>query len=621
MSLAKKNFHITLILNDKRLSPYYLPLIEDVLTREDALCEQIPSLICEEGSITLVNKTESHAFKFFLEFVSRWLIFPEKLKISSLFSVDFRCIELAGTYSFSQVFFELPEGVKTSYFKERFALLQEEIKLGVQSEREAFRIMSIRGVTFEEKMLLIQDELSWLINRFPKLLSLEILQEFQHMLVLSPEIFRGERSSRHLCRLVIYQYLFKTWLKESPNEVKKWKVKVIRCDKGVLGIFVGVSGLNEIEVFDEKHLLGAIQQYLPDVKPVQDSFFSSRRGKNKVATFYLEVEKEKPFSQNDVTLLRRVLVDDLGARVESLMQPLFMPSNEEELMRNTMILSSQIKFMRDVPQVIISFQEQKAKELVFLVLLVRVKGPENPPVEVLLSRLESGLSCTLDRCKTVGVLRKKYTKEVANLWVCLPKEQFFRKDNSIDLYKARQLIVDELRKVLGEFRDYNGGMISKQNELLSAFRAQMGADVDELLSDNFFFSLMPVVMRTLLDPLALKTLYDLILSAILQAPYRREKHQVVFKQELKQIFACMTSDDSFLFEEMQRRFEKLYYQPTDLALASVVVGGLHYSGFLYRSDDPLKQKEFCTILERGVNDYTSSKVQECELVGSISEAI
>ena len=61
---------------------------------------------------------------------------------------------------------------------------------------------------------------------------------------------------------------------------------------------------------------------------------------------------------------------------------------------------------------------------------------------------------------------------------------------------------------MGEIRDYNGGMISKQHELLLDIRKSL-CDIhyDELLLEDFFYSLAPVVACALIDPEAFKTLF------------------------------------------------------------------------------------------------------------------
>ena len=92
---------------------------------------------------------------------------------------------------------------------------------------------------------------------------------------------------------------------------------------------------------------------------------------------------------------------------------------------------------------------------------------------------------------------KKHRKEASVHRVKVPKEQFLRRDHSIDLYKARQTVVSEISRVVGEIRDYNGGMISKQNELLCSVKRLLGdmKNSDELLLENFFYSyLIPYIV-------------------------------------------------------------------------------------------------------------------------------
>ena len=69
---------------------------------------------------------------------------------------------------------------------------------------------------------------------------------------------------------------------------------------------------------------------------------------------------------------------------------------------------------------------------------------------------------------------------------------------------------------MGEVRDYNGGMISKQNEVLSALHELLGAEAQRhgLLLDNFFHALYPVEKRSLVPPQDLKTFFTLLLEVL-----------------------------------------------------------------------------------------------------------
>ena len=58
-----------------------------------------------------------------------------------------------------------------------------------------------------------------------------------------------------------------------------------------------------------------------------------------------------------------------------------MPRNEEEVMRNIITLSNQLRLSRDLPQVIINFEEQSSKQLSFTVIWLRVLKPADLPIK------------------------------------------------------------------------------------------------------------------------------------------------------------------------------------------------------------------------------------------------
>jgi hypothetical protein len=81
-------------------------------------------------------------------------------------------------------------------------------------------------------------------------------------------------------------------------------------------------------------------------------------------------------------------------------------------------------------------------------------------------------------------------------------------DGSLDLFKARQDVVHELQQVIGEMRDYNGGMISKQVELLRLLKSSLDPK-DELLVESLFHALFPIEMRSILPCELIKNLFNL----------------------------------------------------------------------------------------------------------------
>jgi len=127
---------------------------------------------------------------------------------------------------------------------------------------------------------------------------------------------------------------------------------------------------------------------------------------------------------------------------------------------------------------------------------------------------ESDLNLSIDEIREIGKLKRKIPKETSILRVSLKKASFFRADHSVDLLRARQKLAYELKKVIGEFRDFNGGMILKQEESLLALRNVIGVMSQEMefLLENYFYSLRPGVMQTVLPTEVLNTHFELLIQ-------------------------------------------------------------------------------------------------------------
>ena len=77
-----------------------------------------------------------------------------------------------------------------------------------------------------------------------------------------------------------------------------------------------------------------------------------------------------------------------------------------------------------------------------------------------------------------------------------------RSDGSLDFYSARQKITALIFSAIGEFRDYNGGIIIKQQELLQRLKEkfpEITAQDPELL-ETFFYALTPLEKQAVPKP-------------------------------------------------------------------------------------------------------------------------
>jgi hypothetical protein len=555
-------------------------------------------------SFYAILRHRTGAFKFFYEMLTNWLIPGKQLRVVLLLAHDFTIPSFSSAiYSLCEVIIHAEDQAELEQIENNFPTLHSELCLGLESKYHSRRILEVRGLSADSKMSMIQEHIIHIIKKLPETVDYDVLREMQHVLVMCRDEFKAARTTRHLSRMIIAQYLFRRAAKQAlmKNEDKKYSIlkmfrTTIEGHRPVLAISAGVTFTEEKEVLDERMFINAIQTFLPYVNPVSKSYFMSRRTGEKFATLYIEVERGdgQKFTSQEIGTLRRELPSELRAQIGCMMHPVFMPRNEEEIMRNILSLSTQIKFLRDITQVFITFDEQTPSELFFTVILVRVVSPGSQSIQALFAKQPTSLDYIHDRCKSLGLLRRKYAKEATVFRVKLAKEPFIRRDLSIDLYKARQMVVMELVQIIGEFRDFNGGMISKQNELLDEVKALLTANpsYNEVLLENFFFSLTPVIMRTVLSADALAELYNLLMYSV-----RSPESNAQFLETEECLYAIVRSHCKEVRDAIAHELEKLVIHPTEEARSYLFVEDTHFFGYFYKNEEFHKRQEYRRIIE------------------------
>ncbi len=597
----------------------------DQAEREDLLEQlhhQLPLLVRRQSgqapctiSFYLLYKYRLNSFKFFFEMISHWLIPGKRLNVTFFNAVDFRMPDLGSdqVYTLCELMVKVDSQEELEELQENLSTLETEICLGISSGYHARRILEIKGFSADEKTATIQEHVAHLLRRRPDSFDPSIFAEMQHVLVMCRDDFRTVRECRHISRIIGVQYLFRQSLRRlvgmEPDK-RHLSLKIVKSRlhlpegvKTVLGVIVGVNFLKDNEVLEERHILKAVQNYVPGVRAVEGAFLANQGRGEKVCTLYMEIEKSngREFTSDELKCLRRALPSDLTDRIEHMMHPIFMPRNEEETMRNILALSNQLKYLRDIPQVSISFDEQTDSHISFSVILLRILKPGMPPVQELFGSRCSHLDYIHDRTRQVGFLRKKYVKEATVFHLKLPKGDFLRRDNSLDLNKARQVVVDELNRVLGEIRDFNGGMISKQNELLCAVRNSLGHELkhNEFMLENFFYSLAPVVMRTVLEPPLLKELFLLLLHALDDGFFGVGGQCLKTRCDERGAYAIVTAEQASVRGAISGELQKLGLEPLQLGMTFVNVYDTPRLGYVLRSSRQETQEAFLAAIEAG----------------------
>lgn len=557
--------------------------------------------------IFLVSQCRSGLAKFFFDMVTRWLIPGKQLDPVLYFFTHYE------GYAVAELDLQLVTEQDLSWAKDNISFLQREILMGVDSFFHAKKILEMKGLTLDEKASFVQDKISALLKRFPTYFDYDIFEEMQHLLITTKEEFKAVRRSAEIGRIIFTLYLFRKSLEKKivKNRVRrhlclKFKKTLLHMPFGlkeVLSVFVGVNFVKEHEIFEERHLLSALRRFVPGVCNVPGSYVSF--GGDKIHRFYLEIEKETqiPFSLSEIKELEKGLPAEIRGRVEQLVPPVFMPRNEEEVMRNILILSKQLKFIRDIPQMIISFDEQNDSELSFTVVLVRILHADSLPTKELFASSKLAANVSIDRVKTVGMIRKKHPKEATVMRVRLPANPFLREDFSVDLFHARLQLVREIEGALGEVRDYNGGMISKQSENFALLKKELRvlAKKHALLLQNFFHSIFPVQLSTTCDPKLLKILFEMFLEAI-DLP----KEGIKTKKGNDCLFVLVKLQNLDLKQKILNQIEEGAFSSNEILSLQMQIFDSFYLGFIVLNSNKEKERFFFDLFYQELQTSTFS---------------
>ncbi|NNM43631.1 MAG: hypothetical protein HKM07_04750 [Chlamydiae bacterium] len=597
---------------------------------EDEFCEDwkkefeeilpLVKWIHQEGSLNisvfLLCRYRLNAGKFFLDILSRWLSPGKRINVGLFFAADFKLPDISNqVYTAAEIVICSDQLQDVELIKQNLKVLESEIRLGVVSGYHASRILEIKGLSADEKTSLIQDRITALVQARPQDFDYDIFSQMQQFLVMCRDEFKVAREFQQMSRIIYIFYLFRKILRKqgevSPDK-RHLSLKLLHSrlhlpfgTKKVLSMFVGVNLLKENEIFEQRHLLKAIQNHFPTVRAIEDSFFVNENRDDRILTIYLEVEKGDggDFSIDEIKNLRKVLPNELKSQVEHLLRPVFMPRNEEEVMRNIITLSQQLKYVNDIPQVIISFDEQTDADLSFTVILVRILKPESLLIQKLFHDAKTGLKFFPDRIRKVGMLRKRYPKEATVFRACLPNIAFLRSDHTVDLYKARQEVITELQKIIGEVRDFNGGMISKQIEVFLSLKKSLGdiGEKNEFLLENFYHSIFPVEMRSLIDSEPLKELFLLFLDLSQKSGGDKKKFELLSKEDEKHAFVMVSMQDFSLKQPIFDAVESVLISSPGLVFLHLQMFEVSYIGYIYFCDNTEKRQLFISAVQQALD--------------------
>ncbi len=356
----------------------------------------------------------------------------------------------------------------------------------------------------------------WL-DRFSKCSDESILNELILFYSLAKRKHLDHRDPTHLARLVLSIYHMRRKLLSASALHSSTRHLVIRwiptdlifpfSSKPVMGCLIGFNVMDRCELFDEENILVSLQKHFPEFQFVKESYYNHASQDDGIRICYFEVEKKDgaPFSLQERKLIVHNFKEKMKNSIQRLIPSMFMKLNQEEVYKNILILSQEISSVNDLPQVSITLDQHTGKEIAFHITMVQIA----PFHRFSFKERILGCSIILDRVIPVRHL-DGHQVEASLFKLLLPYEpSLVRSDGSLDFYAARQRVSQHLLGAIGEFRDYNGGLLIKQQELLFSFKQTLPSEAsrDPELIEIFFHALVPLEKQALLDPVVLSELF------------------------------------------------------------------------------------------------------------------
>ncbi len=365
-----------------------------------------------------------------------------------------------------------------------------------------------------------------LLQRLQGHVDAHLIDTMHHFLLECSDQFRDMRSPRQLGRLLAGAALLKRSLTlATARQPEKRHIRIAYSrlqvhfpfvSKAVLGVLVIFNNRSLQEVFGKTHFTNAVQAIINESKPITLGFIHRISFLERYTMAYLEFEKGggSHFRPSDIQILRARLVGEIEEHIQPLVPHIHCQRNDEEVYRNAIALCHELRSIDDIPQVMINYEQLQADDLIFTILLARPSTNTTLPLQKLWMSKYPSLPFISERTTFLDHFQSGQRKEISIFKVLIPQKNFQFKNHSIDIHAARRFIEQALKEMLGDFRDYNGGLILKQEENLQKFLKVEGNHKNRVLMGNFFFSIQPLAMQCTLLLELLQSWYGLIKQAL-----------------------------------------------------------------------------------------------------------
>lgn len=438
----------------------------------------------------------------------------------------------------------------------------------------------------------IEERAQRLIQRFPHHHNQNLLRTIDYVFAIFEEIHLLQFRDFELLQLIRTIYLFQHSYGFLDSRCGSFFFRFLSthtftngCRKKILSLVVKSKTLKKYDYLEDEHLLRIVQNQIPNIRIVPGSSYNLYHQKNSYPLLYFQIEKisHDSFSTREILELKKNFAPHLPDSIQTRLPYIFCARNEEEIFKNILILTKEITTPEDIPQVIITQENSAESGVHFIAIIVRIQKKGQPFFSESLQQMSISVEYRILREQIVRFFQNNYPIVSSVIAVTVPiTSEILRRNYAIDFYTSRKIVSQFLTKTLGEYRDYNGGMIVKQQELLFALKSH-AAPITTLpmnIVEDFFYSLNPIETQATISLKELIFLYSCFLQTVTS---KRKNSPAFFYLTYRDTDLYCTS---VLIAHSDISVSPLQFVPEvfhkKIVTYNVYIQGNHLIGYLYR---------------------------------------
>jgi len=422
----------------------------------------------------------------------------------------------------------------------------------------------------------IENLVSAFQKKFPKYFDSSLKKGFFQLMANKDNAFFEKRSLKHLIKILLSQFFLqkkisKALLKKSDGHrlifTRLFKVPDRIC------ISIILTYDRQTEIFNEKDILKILQGNISGTKEIVNSFYTWQSIENAYMFCYLEVQKirGKDLCSAEIKKLQTLIEKQVSYEVKSYCPSVFWPYHYEDAFKQISTLINELDSEDDIPQVSVSFKGQTSSDLEYIIYAVYPK--KYNLLKKITNFLPSFIRFTLHNFNDQG-------HSFADSMVFSLHYPVSKVDKPINLLSVRKSLTVLLEDITGPFRDFNGGLFIKQEDVFEKIKLKLGLSIPDFnfFASKLFYSLKPIETQLTLRFEPAQILFKTF-SEVMQ-----KKEIPYFLKKGKSVLVIKTKNEN-LVKVLTKKIKSL----DGASYASLEISSVHYLAILDESEKHLNK--------------------------------